>query len=349
MSFILNPFIFEILENFYERELMFLPYTTEFIVSGGLVETQTLHMIPYTMRFITATESVETQTLHLTPYNMIAHPVDLSNESYKILNILYNTAHTIATSSIETQTLHVAPYTTEFIVSSAIDDPSSIDPSNIILLLDGDKNLDGNYWQNQVGDLASMSFSASPTYSAAGVNGHGTIRFSGVFNSGDNGIITTPKLEFAAASGSHEYTTYFVFYQHSIVGNRYIFDDGVNTNRHRMLQVLDTGSMFYAVNAAGGFMSGSNEALKWFILSANIAHGLNSGSVRTYIQGTGDSIATGNFNDSNDLYGVCLAGANAVAGECNVEFAYVMFRTGSDSYEMQSSIFDAMKHRFDIF
>ena len=70
MSFILDPFIFEQLENFYERELTFLPYTKTFVVKNSSVETQTLHMIPYTTQLITATGSIETQTLHATPYTM---------------------------------------------------------------------------------------------------------------------------------------------------------------------------------------------------------------------------------------------------------------------------------------
>jgi len=246
-------------------------------------------------------------------------------------------------------------YTTINELSSSVppvppsDDPSAIDPGNIILLLDGDKDLAAKTWKNQVGDLANMNFTLTPTINATGVNGHGTVKFGGVFASGDNGIITTPTLGISAGAGSHEYTTYFVFYQHTISGNRYIFSDGVNYTRHKMSQVAGTTTMQYAVNTANIPLGVSNITGKWIAVSATIKGGVGNSSVRSYYEDGADTgRVAGNYTVTLDPAGICIGGISALYGECNVEFAYVMFRSGTDSVEIQNQIFDAIKLRFGI-
>jgi len=56
----------------------------------------------------------------------------------------------------------------------------------------------------------------------------------------------------------------------------------------------------------------------------------------------------GNYTVTSDPAGICIGGISALYGECNVEFAYVMFRSGTDSVEIQNQIFDAIKLRFGI-
>jgi len=116
MSFILDPFIFEQLEDFYER-ILTMPYTHELLITTGSIETQTIRF-PYTKTLFQTTSSIETQTLHL-PYTLENKTVDLSNESYKIVTVPYTRILVVASSSVKTQTLTL-PYNVEFTVSGGV-------------------------------------------------------------------------------------------------------------------------------------------------------------------------------------------------------------------------------------
>jgi len=92
MSFILDPFIFEQLENFYER-ILTMPYTYNVVSAGGVIETKVIR-IPYTYNF----------------------NIYVNLETYKIVKMPYTTNFLATSGSNETRVLRI-PYTFEFSVS----------------------------------------------------------------------------------------------------------------------------------------------------------------------------------------------------------------------------------------
>jgi hypothetical protein len=134
------------------------------------------------------------------------------------------------------------------------------------------------------------------------------------------------------------------------VGNRFIFDDGVNSLRHKLRQ--SSVNYLYSINSAAINILPNpyNNIGTWYILSGQFKAGTSNSHTRVYQNGVDGGRTIGTFGSAGGaLAGLTLGSSSAGgAGQCNCNIAYVLFRTGSDSIATQDLIFDALKTRFGL-
>lgn len=238
--------------------------------------------------------------------------------------------------------------------AGAENDPAQIDADNIVLLLDGDLDLNSSTWKNQVGDQANMEFGkgGSPetvtiTTDPDIINGHPFVDFIGG-DGQDYGVIATPVIR---PSVDGPLTTYLVVRQDGFFGNKHIFDDTITTSvRHTYRQT--SPNFNYVVNGTA-IVTPSLVTGKWGIISANIVDGTgNPSSTRSYIEDGSDSgRLSGDFNAILDITGIII-GQNAIFRHgANISVAYVLWRQAGpdgDTEEVQDAIFAAIRTRFGI-
>lgn len=218
-------------------------------------------------------------------------------------------------------------------------DPSAIDPDNIVMLFDGDLDLNASDWKNQVGAQALMTL-VNPIIDATGLNNHGIVSFNGSFGSGNGGEFSTLSLDFS----EYSYTTYIIWRVNTYTGNRHIFDRGGGAV-HKMTM---TASPSY-VMGTGGISLPLVVAGSWTITSATMVAGSGNSTVRTWRETDGIDTGrnAGTFGLTADTSGIWISKANPSWGEGACSFAYILWRQGEDSLETQDAIFTALRTRFD--
>lgn len=223
-------------------------------------------------------------------------------------------------------------------------DPGSVDPSNTVLILDGDVDLaitgsDGT-WVNKVGDQATMIFGNANSKLIAELNGHDVVHTWGGHATGltGKGEIQTPVIDL---TNSELVSYYLVFNIAAHVGNKALYDDGVTTINQRCLATA------YQITSGGAAMvqPQTMPTGKWVIMCWTFNG--SSSTIRTHIQDGSDSgVVTGSLSMTKLLSGLTIGGATSNYGQLDVDFAYVMIRLGQDSTTIQDEIFTKMKSRF---
>lgn len=212
-------------------------------------------------------------------------------------------------------------------------DPSQIDPSNIVMLFDGEKDLTTATWKEQItGD--SMTLYNSPTIST--LNNYPTVVFNGV---DEYGKITTPVV------ARLNTTLYVVMNMVNYVFNKRIFDDGI-TNGYLTLRQIGTMDVLTSGNNLPLPKNLSNN--KWVVMAIRIRSTAPNGVIKIYEDGV-IYTKTGVLSiTAVNLSGMTIGAEATASGKANSAFAYIMRRKVADDETTMDEIITECANRFAI-
>jgi hypothetical protein len=202
---------------------------------------------------------------------------------------------------------------------------------NALSWYDGDAGLNAATWLDASGGGNNITFFNAPTIDPVGLNGHGTVLFDGI---NQYGTVALPAV-------NQPYTVYLV--QNLVTWTQWrrtMADGGALNVRYVRNRTATPNQEFFNGSAING---DPDLALGTFGVLTLVGNGVAS-EFRTNLNAAviGDSGA-------NNGTGITIGAAFGGAGlEANVQFAYVIIRTGADSLADQNTIINGLMQRFGL-
>ncbi len=196
---------------------------------------------------------------------------------------------------------------------------------NALAWYDGNAGLTNLQWNDQGAGGHDIIFSNLPTIVANATPLRDAVRFDGI---NQRGVVVTPVM-------NQPFTIYLVINTVSWILGKYIYDDGVVILRKTMRQQISAPNI--RVNAGTPIESNPSLAIGTYGVYTAVFNVVSS-ELRTNLN---VSVA-GNLGANNGA-GITLASTKSATQFSNVEFGYIIIRTGADSTAIQNRIINGLK------